>query len=205
MSQRLPSRRPPNLYEPRPTPRRTDGRYASPFYVHFMRKLWGVLFLLPLTSFAASYYVTQSGSGVANGTSLANAGSLGTYRGSSAPTGGDTVFFSGTFNSTVNLNASGTGNGTARLTYDFTAATLTNVNPRILIGGNYINVLGGMFSTSTSGGDLIDFNGQMHDVTISGWNYGPADQTSQSSFIGLENCYNLLVTNNHMDGICFLW
>jgi hypothetical protein len=197
MSQRLPSRRPPNLYEPRPTHRRIS--------VHFMKKLLGVLFLLPLTTFAASYYVTQSGSGAANGTSSANAWSLGTYQGSSAPTGGDTVFFSGTFTSTVNLNRSGTGNGAARLTYDFTAATLTNANPRILIGGNYVNVSGGMMSTSTGNADLVDFNGQMHDVTISGWNYGPADQTSQSTFIGLENCYNLLVTNNHMDGICFMW
>jgi hypothetical protein len=60
-------------------------------------QLIGVLFLLaPLTSYAASYYVTMPGGGNQSGTAAAP-WSLAAFNASTKPTGGDTVIFTGTF------------------------------------------------------------------------------------------------------------
>src|SRR6516162_10288306 len=114
------------------------------------------LLIIPLTLLcfqfsvlAKNYYVTASGAGAHTGNDLADAWSLATYNQKTSPTGGDTVFFSGTFTSTVTIRTSGTGNGASRLTLDFSAATLNTAMPRIACNSqNYLNVNGGTLGTT---------------------------------------------------------
>ena len=183
--------------------------------------LTAVCSLSCLNAHAATYYVTQSGAGSGNGTSLANAWSVAAFNASGVPTGGDTVNFSGTLTSSVIPGTNGTA--AARLTLDFTGATLSGSNPRIQINGNsYINLLGGTFGTASSG-SLIRANGQIyHDVKISGWTFiGPAGavvslldgkypQFVELSNNYLDNCtlgysdttntHDLLIKNNFIRG-----
>lgn len=152
-------------------------------------------------SAAASYYVTQSGSGTSDGKSAANAMSVSKYNSSSAPTGGDTVYFSGTITSTVSVGTSGTGNGASRLTLDFTGATLNTASPRIRIAGeNFLNLLGGTLGTA-SDGYLIDFNGNVsHDVTVSGWTFNGPDN-SLVTFVAGKACQNTVFQNNTINNV----
>jgi len=128
--------------------------------------------LFPLSVFAAnSYYVTQSGSGLANG-ALGNPWSIAAYNASSQPTGGDTVYFSGNITSTVTPATSGTGNGTLRLVLDFTSATLNTANPYIKLANKaYLSLLGGTLGANDLGAYAISFAdaSTSHDITISGF------------------------------------
>lgn len=146
-----------------------------------------------------SYYVTQSGAGSNNGTSPANAWSVGAYNSTSTPAGGDTVFFSGTITSTIVPNSN--GNSSSRLVLDFTGAMVNATNPGLRIKGrSYLTINGGTFGASSSG-TLIDFGGsQSHDVTINGWRYTGASGGT-ASFIWGNYCYNLTVSNNTVDNI----
>ena len=152
-----------------------------------------------------SYFVTQAGAGSHNGLSLANAWSVANYNAATLPTGGDTVFFSGTITSTVIPNTSGTGNGAARLTLDFTGAALSTAIPRIRIAAKaFLNVNGGTINPVSSNENyLIDFNlGISHDITIQGWSYtGPAGNAGIELFLNLRYCFNLVVQNNKLDNI----
>lgn len=165
--------------------------------------------------FAASYYVTQSGAGAANGTSLGNAWSVANYNASSAPTGGDSVFFSGTITSTVTPGSSGTGNGASRLILDFSGATLTTANPFINVNGkNYVTLSGGgswnagvytpagILGAIASQGTAISFNTtQSHDVTIQGFQCITSNPAQESRFILGQYSYNLLVTQNNITNV----
>jgi hypothetical protein len=173
-----------------------------------LKRLVALLLALRLTSFGASYFVTQSGAGTGTGSSPGNAWSLASYNASSKATGGDTVFFSGTFTSTVAIGTSGTGNGVGRLTLDFTAATLNSANPRIQIGSNsYLSVNGGSMGKATSG-TLINFAGDpsniSHDVTIQNWTH-VGDPASSACFVTPEYCYNCVVQSNYIDNCSLLW
>lgn len=154
--------------------------------------------LLPVPLFAANYYVTQSGAGSANGSSAANAWSVATFNASTVPAGGDIVTFSGTITSTVAPAKSGTGNGTGRLTLDFSGATLTGADPAIRISGKaYLNLNGGTLGSSATG-TAVTFGGtQSHDITVQDWTQTNGD-TSTASFIECTYCYNLVIANNKL-------
>lgn len=163
--------------------------------------------LLPLTSYAASYFVTPSGGGNHSGTSSGNPWSLAEFNGKTNPTGGDTVTFSGTFTGTVVPPKSGISNA-ARLTLNFAGATLTNADPRIQVNHlAYVNILGGSMSAAYDA-TLINFNpnggGQSHDVTVGNWSYtGPANGISY--FLNIDHVTNLVVSNCYVDNVsCFL-
>lgn len=168
---------------------------------------------------ASSYYVIQLGAGSGNGSSLGNAASVATYIANTmvgSPTGGDTVFFSGTISSSVVVATSGTGNGGSRLTLDFSGATLTTVQKRVNLNGkNYLNINGGGTWSNgvfTSGGiigalDTFDytafhFNSQnSHDVTIQGFQTTATSSTGYGCFVWGQYCYNLLVQNNNVQNV----
>ncbi len=167
----------------------------------------------------SSYFVTQSGAGSGNGSSLGNAASVATYVANTmvgSPTAGDTVFFSGTISSSVVVATSGTGNGASRLTLDFSGATLTTVQKRINVNGkNYLNINGGgiwsngSFTPAGIIGALdtfdytaIHFNsGFSHDVTIQGFNCTATSDTGYGSFVWGQYCYNLIVQGNNATSI----
>ena len=153
---------------------------------------------------AASYYVTQSGAGSKNGLSLANAWSVANFNASATPTGGDTVFFSGTITSEVVPNTSGTGTGANVLTLDFTGATVNISNdPEIMLNGkSYLTLLGGTFATDAGNHGLIRcYTAVAHDITVSGWTYtGPDGGTDLFFRVGYCGA-NLLIQNNHMDNV----
>jgi hypothetical protein len=145
--------------------------------------------LLPFSAFASSYYVTQSGAGSGNGLSVANAWSLAAFRGTSQPTGGDTVWFSGSFTSAITPGSNGTS-ATSHLTLDFSGATFSA-------------------SLTNAGNGLISFT-QNHDITINAVTYTGTSQGTQD-FIDCGNngggiwCYDLTVQNCHLDNMCHFW
>lgn len=163
-----------------------------------------VLALVAVNSASAtSYFVTQSGAGSQNGLSLANAWSVANFNASSAPTGGDTVFFSGSITTQVGAK-SGTGNGASRLTLDFTSATLSVSGTDILISGdNYVTITGGKIATDAAGAfnNLIACNTSVaHDITIQNWTYvGSTNGTS--SFYSVGKCNTVLIENNSADNV----
>jgi hypothetical protein len=159
-----------------------------------------ILFALTAASVssAATYYVTQSGAGGKDATSLASAWPVTAYSASSAPGGGDTVVFSGTLTSKVTIPTSGSSNS-SRLTLDFTGATFSGCNPCIsLTGKAYLNILGGSFWAASSG-SMIETNQTVwHDVTISGWTFKAASN-STASFIDMYYPQNVTISNNTID------
>lgn len=168
-----------------------------------MIKRLALLFTLLLSASllkAATYYVTQSGAGSGDGSSAANAWSLASFNGSSKPTGGDTVNFTGTFTGTVSPASNGTGNGTSRLRLDLTKATLNSANPRVrIVGKAFLTVVGGTLGDG-SNGNLIDFGsstgGVSHDITIDSWTFnGTNVSAGVNTFLLLNYCYNLTVSN----------
>jgi len=154
--------------------------------------LWSAL----ISAQAASYYVTQSGAGSGNGTSLGNAWSVSTFNASSTPAAGDTVVFSGTITSTVSPNKGGSSGNP--ITLNFSAATLNNASPRIQITQNYLNVLGGQLGPGNMFG-MFNFNASVvHDILIANWGCTNTDG-STTTFIDGRYAYNLTVSN------CWCW
>lgn len=164
----------------------------------------------------SNYYVTQSGAGAADGT-VGNPWSVATYNSSgSAPTAGDTVYFTGTITSTITLASSGTGNGASRVNFDFSGATLNTANPAINVNGrDYANLLGGgLWSAGTftpgcivgardAGAFefIISFNNATsNDVTVSGFQdiLSANSATSYHSFMWTNHVTNLVVTQNYV-------
>ena len=170
--------------------------------------LFSVIFAVAATAIsqAGTYYVTQSGAGSQTGNSLANAWSVANFNSSSTPTGGDTVFFSGTITSQIKPNTSGTGNGAGRLTLDFTGATINVAGSEILISGkNYLTLNGGTFSPQDSS-TLVDFNQQTsHDITIQHMSYTGTDDNSITDFVASSYVAYAIVQNNHMDLVAHCW
>jgi hypothetical protein len=164
-----------------------------------------LLLWLPLSSFAASYYVTQSGAGSQNGADPADAWSLASYNETTIPSGGDTVFFSGIFTSKIVARSGGTGNGASRLTLDLTAATINAgaVTPYLSLGGHsYITVNGGTFGSpgSSVGRDIISFGGDLHDITIQKTTW-TGDPEGVAGWVDVTHGYNVLIQNNHADNV----
>ena len=148
---------------------------------------------------AASYYVTQAGSGSQDGTSLANAWSVANFNASSTPTGGDTVFFSGTLTSTVTPNTSGTS-ASVVLALDFTQATLTP--PAITFSGrNYITVRGGRVAGGPNGVDIIQCRAASTHITISGFTYSGPTNGDDAFVEAVAGCNNFVVSGNKISGI----
>ncbi|MHA3774164.1 fibronectin type III domain-containing protein [Verrucomicrobiota bacterium sgz303538] len=174
------------------TKRRRSGRFSCLGFAFASMVLLGAT-----GAQAASYYVTQSGSGSGNGSSPSNAWSVATFNSSTVPTGGDTVFFSGTISSSVRPNKSGTGNGTSRLTLDFKDATLTTANPRINISGkSYLNINGGTMGSTTSE-QCINITGSNSNITVQDWKQ-TASETNTGGFVSAYYCDNLVVANNNL-------
>jgi len=181
-----------------------------------------ILMVVVAPASAASYFVTQSGAGSQNGLTLANAWSVANYNSSAAPTGGDTVFFSGTITSTIVVATNGTGNSAGRLTLNFsgscsgcTVATLSTANPRISLSNrSFITLFGGpynagaTFAAGTGTADdslvLITFNRTVnHDITIDGFSYtGPVAgiATPWDAYFP----QNVTVQNCHFDNVAGL-
>jgi hypothetical protein len=164
---------------------------------------WTLLTVASAGLSAASYYATQSGAGSKNGTSVANAWSVAGFNASSAPTGGDTVYFSGTITSTVTPGSNGTGNGASRLTLDFSAATLTD--PAISLSNNsYLTLLGGSVVEGSDGNTIIKCAyvspGAGHDITISNFTFTGISGGS-TTFFSVGSCTNVLISNNTLDNI----
>jgi len=112
-----------------------------------MRKFLPILsvLLLPLSAFATNYYVTQSGTGT--GTSSSSPWSVANYNASTKPTGGDTVFVSGTITSTLSPGSGGTSS--APLIIDASAADFTPASgsAALIISSDYVTFTqGGTFS-----------------------------------------------------------
>lgn len=183
-------------------------------------------FLLASPLSATNYFVTQPGSGTQDGLSLANAWSVATYlslgSNSNAPTGGDTVFFSGSITSAIVVASSGTGNGTGRLTLDFsgsctgcTVVTFSNTGNTINFNNrSFITLNGGNTAAAPTGGATFAANSATqvscknsngspqtgHDYTIQGFIYiGPTNGTGDFFQGGL--CTNVLVQNNWGDNL----
>ncbi len=168
-------------------------------------------FLLASPLSATSYFVTQSGAGSQNGLSLANAWSVATYNASGVPTGGDTVFFSGTITSGVVTSTNGTGNGASRLTLNFTGscggcnpAAFGTLDPVIDLNNKSFVTFQGSSSTSfTSTGNPTVFEGNNrtgHDITIDGFTYtGPVGGKPDFFLGGQYN--NVTLTNNTVDNV----
>ena len=158
---------------------------------------------VPGLSVAATYYVTQSGAGSKNGTSLANAWSVANYNASGTPTGGDTIYFSGTITSTVVPGKSGTGNGNGRLTLDFSGAALTA--PALSFSNiSYLTLNGGTIAAGTDGVSVISCAyvspGVGHDITIQNFAFTGA-AGGNSTFFSVGSCTNVLIQNNKADNV----
>jgi len=194
------------------------GAFTIPLESEFnsmIKRSW-ILFLA-INCQAATYYVTQTGSGAETGTNLAKAWSVADFNSTSTPTGGDTVFFSGVITSHIVINCRGTGNGSQRLTLDFTSAVLNQAvaneaGPRINVNGQaYLNLYGGVMGTAgTAGCDtpngMINFGGGgAHDLTVSGWSH-VGDPLGTAYFIVHQYAYNTVIENNSVDDVGqFLW
>ena len=167
--------------------------------------LFSVFFILAAVSFspAANYYVTQSGSGgTCTSAPIGAPMSAATFNGcSSGPTGGDTVYFTGTITTTI--SPSRTGTSSLQLTLDFTGATINGIK---LSGDSYLTLNGGTISSSSSGADgsdMIYCAGSTTNITINGFSYiGPSGGTN--NFLGVSaGCSNFTVSNNHVDNIAY--
>lgn len=186
-----------------------------------MVKLAFFFALLSPALFATDYYVTQAGSGSANGTS-GNPASVATFNANTmvgSPTGGDTVSFSGTITTTIVPPTSGTGNGSSRLILEFSGAVLNTSSPRINGNGkDYITYdgggswSGGVYTPgctigAVSGGLLFfTFNSlTSNDVTISGFRATANASDALAGFIHGKNCYNLVVENNDISNYTNLY
>ena len=159
--------------------------------------------LLCVNARATTYFVTQSGAGLKNGTSLANAWSVANYNASAAPAGGDTVFFSGTITASVAPATGGTGNGAGRLTLDFNGATLTP--PAISLSNkNYLTLLGGTVSGGSDGSAVIacayPSPGLGHDIAISNFRFTGAAGGSDT-FFSVGSCTNVEISSNTIDNV----
>jgi hypothetical protein len=167
---------------------------------------WTILIATAAGLSGASYYVTQSGAGSKNGTSLGNAWSVANYNASGSPTGGDTVFFSGTITSQPVIATGGTSSSVV-LTLDFSAATISvAADPEININGqNYVTLLGGTFSLDSGGHWLVNCGGagvQAHDISVENFTYtGPPGDSGTSGFFDIRRCSNILVQGNTMDNV----
>jgi len=150
-------------------------------------------------STAASYYVTQSGSGSHTGMNNSNAWSVADYNASSTPTGGDTVIFSGALASRVAPATSGTGNGSGRLVLDFGNATMS-ASALSISGQNYLTFLGGPVSSSSSGQIIACSSKVAHDITISNFTF-TGGAGGSTIFLALGKCNNVLVSNNNVDNV----
>jgi len=157
------------------------------------------------TTTGKSFYVTQSGSGSRTGLDPGNAWSVADFNSSSSPTGGDVVNFSGTISSTVTPRTGGTGNGSSRLTLNFSGATLITASPRININQkNYLNIFGGVFGTATAGTMIGSGDAVAHDITISGWSHS-GDSMSTANFVHGPQLSNVIVENNTLDNAAQLY
>lgn len=166
-----------------------------------MRFLLALFLVAPLSAFAANYYVTQSGAGSANGTSTGNAWSMATYNASAVPTAGDTVFFTGTITSQVSPRTN--GSSSARLTLDFSGATLAgSSDPKILLSNRSFVTLNG--GTVTGDQDVVSFgvlgnSNVSHDITVQNFNWTSGTESSTGALVENYYSYNLLIQNNHVE------
>ena len=161
-----------------------------------------LLLVLPLSSYAATYFVTPSGGGNHSGTSLGNAFSLSDFN-SGKGAGGDTLNFSGTFTSTVAPARSGSSNS-ARITLNMSGATLVSASTRIQLSAlSYLNIVGGSCGSSYDG-VMVNFNpnngGISHDITVSNWTY-TGQANGVGLFLSLNHVYNLVVSNCTVENV----
>ena len=178
-----------------------------------------LLFLiLALPCYGANYYVTQSGTGQANGSSVANAWSVGSFNSSTVPKPGDTVFFSGTITSQIVENVSGAAG--SPITLNLTGATVNGPGGTgsyiVNNGQSYVTYLGGFLgpnATNSSNGNTNPANGSgnggpfiidlsatnvvCHDITISGFIYA-GGKYDTPIFVYARYVYNLTISGNNI-------
>jgi hypothetical protein len=163
--------------------------------------VWTILTVSSVGLSAASYYVTQSGAGGKNGSSLANAWSVATYNASSAPTGGDTVYFSGTITSMITPSSGGV-NTSSVLTLDTSGATLAS--PAFTINEPYITLNGGAIATDAFNtyNTIIQCNTNAFTANLIVQNFTYAGASNGTdAFVDGGQCSNVTVQNNHATGL----
>ncbi|RYD84930.1 MAG: hypothetical protein EOP84_04085, partial [Verrucomicrobiaceae bacterium] len=149
---------------------------------------------------AATYYVTQSGAGSGNGSSLSNAWSVSQFNSTTSTADGDTVIFDGTFTSTV-IPADSASSASNPIKLDFSRATLNTANPRVRIQGRSNLTLSGAKLGASSSGTLISFNnGYSNNITIDGFSY-TGNSNGTALFTHLNYCTNFVVQNCTVDNV----
>jgi hypothetical protein len=143
-----------------------------------------IFFANVLSALAANYYVTQSGAGTHDGTSAANAWSVSDFNGTTKPTGGDTVSFTG--NLSTGLNPSANGTFAARLLLDLKGATL---NTQVTVSRkSYLTLSGG--TTNMTSGTALRLDTANY-LTIEGWTFNSSDINGWPTFAYSTYCTNL--------------
>lgn len=135
------------------------GVWAGVFWLWLKRNVFNrpiVLLLLICTSAnAATWYVTQSGAGTGDGTTLGNAASVATKNATPLESAGDTVSWVGPISTPFTTSVAGTVGHPITHLFDtgFTAATLPDNSAWIIVSGgnNYLNFIGGTFTLTDNG------------------------------------------------------
>ncbi len=153
-----------------------------------MRKRLTILIFLAsvLQTLAANYYVTQSGAGNRDGSSAANAWAVSDFNATTKPTGGDTVFFSGTLSTGLNPSANGTSG--AQLLLDLKGAT---VSTTVTINSkSYLTLSGGTTASSMTSGTAIKPS-SCNYLTVDKWTFNSSDINGWPTFAYSSYCTNL--------------
>lgn len=156
-----------------------------------------IAFLLAASSFGADLYVTDSGSGLQDGTSAADSLSVAQFNASALPLEGNTAHFYGPLVSQV-APKSGFAPGAGALTLDLSGSSCETAVPCIRMPNRaYINLVGGTFNHD---GTAITFDNvaTSHDILISGWSLKGTDAGGAALVMG-NFAYNLTIAANHIE------
>ena len=164
-----------------------------------------LLRLLLSPSFAATKYVTQSGSGKADGSGAMNPMSVAAFNAASF-SAGDTISFSGTITSKVTIPSGGSSGN--RITYNFSGATVgTTTGTRINLNGkSHLNLFGGTFAAAPELFQSCIYDGEVttvSDIVVSGWTFDAGSGASAVflAFSGTANPVDITVENNTIDNV----
>jgi len=174
--------------------REREEKYKPPFGLSVKMRPYPITILIFLASvlqtMAANYYVTQSGTGNRDGSSAANAWAVSDFNATTKPTGGDTVFFSGTLSTGLNPSANGTSG--AQLLLDLKGAT---VSTTVTINSkSYLTLSGGTTASSMTSGTAIKPS-SCNYLTVDKWTFNSSDINGWPTFAYSSYCTNLTFSN----------
>jgi hypothetical protein len=139
---------------------------------------------------AATYYVTQSGAGSGNGSSIGNAASIATLNGH-MPAAGDTVSLNGAITSGITVNGSGASGNPITYLFASGASMSTTVwnSAFTLANNNYITIDGGATGTIGGPGATGTTNGYIQNTA----NGTGLANTAVTNAIAATDCNNLTI------------